>query len=166
MFPVCKKCQRPVRGHVGPTGSSCSQPSPQFLTHVPLSSSLLPADLANIQEELEASIKSHEDQIQHLFAEVGDLRLNSTSRFSPHTCLHSAWSSCQRCSDDAQHGRQGFCNLVATLAGCSFASGLAPGPAATAINFLCCFCCLRFPSSDRSSTAVAPTTAGTCGFCP
>ena len=51
---VCKKCQRPVRGHVGPTGSSCSQPSPQFLTDVPPSSSLLPANLANIQEELEA----------------------------------------------------------------------------------------------------------------
>ena len=45
-FPVCKKCQRPVRGHVGPTGSSCSQPSPQFLTDMSPSSSLLPADLA------------------------------------------------------------------------------------------------------------------------
>ena len=82
-FPVCKKCQRPIRGHVGPTGSSCSQPSPQFLTGVPLFSSLLPPDLVNIQEELEASIKAHEDQIQHLSAELGDLRLNSTSWFSP-----------------------------------------------------------------------------------
>ena len=81
---VCKKCQRPVRGHVGPTGSLCSQPSPQFLTDVPSTSSLLPADLANIQDELEASIRSHEDQIHHLSAELGALRLNSTpgSRFS------------------------------------------------------------------------------------
>ena len=82
---VCKKCQRPVRGHVGPTGSSCLQPSPQFLTDGPSSSSSLPADLANIQEDLEASIRSHEDQIQHLSAELGALRLTSTSgsRFSP-----------------------------------------------------------------------------------
>ena len=73
---VCKKCQRPLRGHVGPTGSLCSQPSPQFVTDVP--SSVVPADLANIQEELEASIRAHEDQIHNLSAELGSLRLNST----------------------------------------------------------------------------------------
>ena len=87
---VCKKCQRPVRGHVGPTGSSCSQPSPQFITDT--SSSILPVDLANIQQELEASIREHEDQINNLSAELGTLRLNSTpattqqhSNFAPTT---------------------------------------------------------------------------------
>ena len=71
-----KKCQHPVRGHVGPTGSSCSQPGPQFVTDT---SSSLPVDLANIREELEASIiRAHEDQILNLSAELGSLRLNST----------------------------------------------------------------------------------------
>ena len=72
---LCKKCQQPVRGHVGPTGSSCSQPGPQFVTDTPSS---LPVDLANIREELEASIRAHEDQILNLSAELGSLRLNST----------------------------------------------------------------------------------------
>ncbi len=77
---VCKKCQRPVRGHVGPTGSSCSQPSSQFVTDTP---SILPIDLANIQDELEASIRAHEDQINNLSAELGSLRLNSTPSSVP-----------------------------------------------------------------------------------
>ena len=74
---VCKKCQRPLCcGHVGPIGSLCSQPSPQFVTDVPLS--VLPVHLANIQEELEASIRAHEDQIHNLSVELGSLRLNLT----------------------------------------------------------------------------------------
>ena len=72
---LCKKCQQPVCGHVGPTGTSCWQPGPQFVTDT---SSRLPADLANIREELEASIRAHEDQILNLSAELGSLRLNST----------------------------------------------------------------------------------------
>ena len=35
--------------------------------------------MANIQEELEASIRAHEDQINNLSAELGSIRLNSTS---------------------------------------------------------------------------------------
>ena len=69
---VCKKRQRSVRGHVGPTGSACTEPGSQF---VPDTLLILPVDLANIQEELEASIRAHEDQINNLSPELGSTQL-------------------------------------------------------------------------------------------
>ena len=58
----CSGCHKPVRGHVGPHGPLCRQPSPQFLTDIP--------DLANLQQDIEASIQVHRDQINNLTAEL------------------------------------------------------------------------------------------------
>ena len=70
-IPTYKKCHKPVRGHIGPRGSLCRQPSPKFVTDVPASSHLaqkLPEELANVHLESEASIKDHEAQITNLSA--------------------------------------------------------------------------------------------------
>ena len=67
----CTKCRQPVRGHTGPTGPPCRQPSPQFLNDIP--------ELANIQQDIEASIQVHRDQIQNLTAEPELLNLASST---------------------------------------------------------------------------------------
>ena len=80
-IPICKKCHKPVRGHIGPHGSLYRQPSPQFVTDAPASSHLaqeLPEELANVHLELEASIKDHEAQIPNLSAELRSMKLNYT----------------------------------------------------------------------------------------
>ena len=80
-IPTCKKCHKPVRGHTGPHGSLCRQPSSQFVTDVPASSHLAQEqreELANVHLELEASIKDHEAQIANLSAELRSMKLNST----------------------------------------------------------------------------------------
>ena len=70
----CKKCLQPVRGHIGPHGSLCRQPSPQFLEDVP--------SLANIQEELEASIVQHQQDIANLTAELQLLQIHNSTPVS------------------------------------------------------------------------------------
>ena len=70
----CKKCLKPVRGHVGPHGSLCRQQSPEFVTDVP--------DLANVQANLEVSIRVHREQLQNLTAELELLNLGSSMPFS------------------------------------------------------------------------------------
>ena len=56
---TCKKCQGPVRGHVGPHGDLCRNPSPQFLLgDAP--------ELTNIQHDLEESMRVHQQQINNL----------------------------------------------------------------------------------------------------
>ena len=80
-IPTCKKCHKPVRGHIGPRGSLCRQPSPHFVTDVPASSHLaqeLPEELANVHLELEVSIKDHEAQTANFSAELRSMKLNST----------------------------------------------------------------------------------------
>ena len=70
----CKKCRQPVRGHIGPHGSLCRQPSPQFLEDVP--------PLANIQEELEASFMQHQQDIANLTAELQLLQIHNSTPVS------------------------------------------------------------------------------------
>ena len=70
----CKKCRQPVRGHIGPHGSLCHQPSPQFLEDVP--------SLANIQEELEASIVQHQQDIANLTADLQLLQIHNSTPVS------------------------------------------------------------------------------------
>ena len=70
----CKKCRQPVRGHIGPHGSLCRQPSPQFLEDVPSS--------AYIQEELEASIMQHQQDIANLTAELQLLQIHNSTPVS------------------------------------------------------------------------------------
>ena len=67
----CSGCHKPVRGHVGPHGPLCRQPSPQFLTEIP--------DLANLQQDIEASIQVHRDQINNLTAELELLNIGSST---------------------------------------------------------------------------------------
>ena len=64
-------CHKPVRGHAGPHGLLCRQPSPQFLTDVP--------DLANLQQDIEASIQVPRDQINNLTAELELLNIGSST---------------------------------------------------------------------------------------
>ena len=70
----CKKCHQPVRGHIGLHGSLCHQPSPQFLEDVP--------SVANIQEEMEASIVQHQQDIANLTAELQLLQIHSSTPVS------------------------------------------------------------------------------------
>ena len=80
-IPTCKKCHKPVRGHNGPHGSLCRQPSPQSLTDDPASAHLaqeLTEQLATVHLELEAYIKDHEAQIANLSAKLRPMKLNST----------------------------------------------------------------------------------------
>ena len=70
----CKKCRQPVRGHMGPHGSLCRQPSPQLLEDVP--------SLANIQEELEASIVQHQQDIANLTAGLQLLQIHNSTPVS------------------------------------------------------------------------------------
>ena len=70
----CKKCRQPVRGHIGPHGSLCRQPSPQLLEDVP--------SLANIQEELEASIVQHQQDITNITAKLQLLQVHNSTPVS------------------------------------------------------------------------------------
>ena len=67
----CSGCHKPVRGHVGPHGPLCRQPSPQFVTDIP--------DLANLQQDIEASIQVHRNQINNLTAELELLNIGSST---------------------------------------------------------------------------------------
>ena len=67
----CSRCHKPVCGHVGPHGPLCRQPSPQFLTDIP--------DLANLQQDIEASIQVRRDQINNLTAELELLNIGSST---------------------------------------------------------------------------------------
>ena len=67
----CSGCHKPVRGHVGPHGPLCRQPSRQFLTDIP--------DLANLQQDIEASIQVHRDQKNNLTAELELLNIGSST---------------------------------------------------------------------------------------
>ena len=69
---TCNKCQGPVRGHVGPRGDLCRNPSPQFLLgDAP--------ELANIQHDLEESIRVHQQQINSLTSELQLLNMGSST---------------------------------------------------------------------------------------
>ena len=63
-----------MRGHIEPHSSLCHQPSPQFLEDVP--------SLANFQEELEASIVQHQQDIANLTAEVQLLQIHNSTPVS------------------------------------------------------------------------------------
>ena len=65
----CSGCHKPVRGYVGPHGPICR--SPQFLTEIP--------DLANLQQDIEASFQVHRDQINNLTAELELLNIGSST---------------------------------------------------------------------------------------
>ena len=48
----CKKCKKPVHGHIGPHGDFCRNPSPQFVSDL--------CELAIVQHDIEASIQAHQ----------------------------------------------------------------------------------------------------------
>ena len=69
---TCKKCQGPMHGHVGPHGDLCRNPSPQFfLGDAP--------ELADIQDDLEESIRVHQQQINNLTFELQLLNKGSST---------------------------------------------------------------------------------------
>ena len=68
----CCKCRLPVRGHVGPTGEKCTQPSLNFIVD-------LPPELQTIQTELEASICQKEEEIANLSAELHNLNFTEST---------------------------------------------------------------------------------------
>ena len=61
--------------------SFCRQQSPEFITDVP--------DLANVQADLEVSIRVHREQLQNLTAELELLNLGSSTPFSVATVITS-----------------------------------------------------------------------------
>ena len=68
----CFKCRLPVRGHVGPTGEKCTQPSSNFVAD-------LPPELQTIQSELEASIRQKEEEIANFSAELHHLNFTEST---------------------------------------------------------------------------------------
>ena len=69
-----KKCKKPVRGHIGPHGDFCHNPSPQFVSDLP--------ELANVQHDIEASIRAHQQQINNLSAKLQLMSLGSSTPVS------------------------------------------------------------------------------------
>ena len=135
-IPTCKKCHKPVRGHIGPHGSLCRQPSPQFVTDVPASSHLaqeLPEELVNVRLELEASIKDHEVLIVNLSAELRSMKLNSThistNKSTPilgKPTVHFAWPTHEASSSTNVVSQCDLPKMVHSRIPTSFSVGVVP----------------------------------------
>ena len=109
-----KKCRQPVRGHIGPHGSLCHQPSPQFLEDVP--------SLANIQEELEASIVQHQQDIANLTAELQLLQIHNSTPVS--TANKPQMSSAPVSQVKTSNGPNGSLVLTTVMCGSTLSSNM------------------------------------------
>ena len=70
----CKKFKKPVRGHISSHGHFCRSPSLQFVSDFP--------ELANVQHDIEASIRVHQQQINKLSVELQLMNLGSSTPVS------------------------------------------------------------------------------------
>ena len=65
----CSKCRLSVRGHVGPTGEKCTQPSSNFVADLP----------PELHTEFKASICQKEEKIANLSAELHHLNFTEST---------------------------------------------------------------------------------------
>ena len=68
----CSKYRLPVRGHVGPTGEKCTQPSSNFVVD-------LPPELQTIHTKLEAFIRQKKEEIADLSGKLHNLNFTEST---------------------------------------------------------------------------------------
>ena len=72
----CSKCRLPVRGHVGPTGEKCTQPSSTFVAD-------LPPELQTIQTRVESLYPpERRGNVVNLSAELHHLNVTESTPIS------------------------------------------------------------------------------------